>query len=134
VRNETGHSYRLVLTLFLTTAALVDPSGAVLAQYSCPAGTVYSMGRCQPYASVPSKPVTGAVTGTAAGAAVGSATARPAGAVNGGALGLGTGTVAGTANAVTGTSVYPAYGPSALQPPTCPTGYMLYNSTCYPAR
>jgi hypothetical protein len=133
-------------TLTISATVLAGLSSTALAQYaSCPPGYTYAGGVCQPYGYANpgyANPVTGAVSGTGAGAASGATTAGPVGAVVGGALGLGAGAVTGAANtvtgvtgAVTGVPVTPAYGPGYRPPaPSCPTGYMLYNGACYPAR
>jgi len=121
--------------VFATAAVLAaGTSSAALAQYTCPAGYVYSAGVCQLVAApapaypstpaYPSNPVSGAVSGGQAGAAQGAATGGPVGAIVGGALGTATGTVAGTANAVTGVPASTMCGP----------GFTYYNGYCYPAR
>jgi hypothetical protein len=128
--------------VFATAAVLAaGTSSAALAQYTCPAGYVYSAGVCQLVAApapaypstpaYPSNPVSGAVSGGQAGAAQGAATGGPVGAIVGGALGTATGTVAGTANAVTGTANAVTGVPASTM---CGPGFTYYNGYCYPAR
>jgi hypothetical protein len=116
----------------MATVLAAGTSSVALAQYTCPAGYVYSAGLCQPVAvpapapapAYPSNPVSGAVAGEQAGAASGAATGGPIGAIVGGAIGTATGTVAGTANALAGAP------PTAM----CGPGFTYYNGYCYPAR
>jgi hypothetical protein len=91
----------------------------------CPPGHYYQTGICYPYAT-PGGVVEGAANTAraVAGSAVGAA-----GTIAGGAVNAAGQIVGGTVGVLTGQPAYPA--PVA---PTCPPGYVLYSSACYPAR
>jgi hypothetical protein len=115
----------------MATVLAAGTSSVALAQYTCPAGYVYSAGVCQPAPAYPPGPVSGAVSGAQSGAARGGATGGPIGAVVGGAVGTATGTVAGTANAVTGTANALTGVPASTM---CGPGFVYSNGYCYPSR